>query len=301
MKPLSIIEAPTNAGLKNITGKLPGVDKLPAWFRSHGLHDRLAPSTVIDIAAPLNTMTLDPVSGVLNADAVIAHSKKLAAAVKATTDHFSIVLGGDCSILIGVAAGLKSIGRYGVLYLDGHTDYVLPHQSGTKAAAGMDLAFITGNGPEKLADIDRLKPYVEAQHVFALGNRYYEKEYEDWIRDSGIHYYNLEDLRRNGIAGTVEIFLQMVRSQKLDGFWIHLDVDVLDDALMPCVDSRQPGGLSYEELKQILQPLLQSPLVAGINITILDPDLDPGGKYTAAFVTAFASLFPVTGRSATDV
>ena len=72
---------------------------------------------------------------------------------------------------------------------------------------------------------------------------------------------------------------------------MHLDVDVLDDELMPCVDSRQEDGFSYTELKNILKPLFASPLAAGINITILDPDLDNGGKYASLFVNEFTSLF----------
>jgi len=33
-----------------------------------------------------------------------------------------------------------------------------------------------------------------------------------------------------------------------DGFWIHVDADVLDDSIMPAVDYRLPGGLSLDEL-----------------------------------------------------
>lgn len=66
---------------------------------------------------------------------------------------------------------------------------------------------------------------------------------------------------------------------------IHLDVDILDDILMPAVDSRQPDGLSYEELNGILELLLKSKLCAGMEITILDPDLDPAGKYTQQFIS----------------
>ena len=38
-----------------------------------------------------------------------------------------------------------------------------------------------------------------------------------------------------------------------DGFWIHLDADVLDDVIMPAVDYRLPGGLSWAELASVLR------------------------------------------------
>jgi arginase len=76
----------------------------------------------------------------------------------------------------------------------------------------------------------------------------------------------------------------MMSSKSLDGFFIHLDVDVLKDELMPVVDSRMEDGIDYENLKDILKPLIHSPLCFGIEITILDPDYDKAGIYTQPFV-----------------
>jgi arginase len=67
-----------------------------------------------------------------------------------------------------------------------------------------------------------------------------------------------------------------------------VDVDVLDSALMPAVDSPQPDGLSYEELRQLLDPFLMSDLVTGIQFTIFDPDLDPEGRYARGLPRAIA-------------
>ncbi|MFD0423433.1 arginase family protein [Streptomyces parvus] len=44
------------------------------------------------------------------------------------------------------------------------------------------------------------------------------------------------------------------------GYWVHLDVDVLDDAIMPAVDHRLPGGL---------------------DVTIFNPRRDPEGTIAA--------------------
>jgi arginase len=113
----------------------------------------------------------------------------------------------------------------------------------------------------------------------------------DAIEQSDINYYDLSDIRSRGLAELAADFLSMVISQDLDGFWIHFDVDVLNDEIMPCVDSRQEDGLSYKELKEILLPLLESPLCAGINITIFDPTLDTDGKYGTELATQLAKIF----------
>jgi arginase len=80
----------------------------------------------------------------------------------------------------------------------------------------------------------------------------------------------------------------------VEGFWVHLDADVLDDAIMPAVDSRQPDGLSCAELIEILKPLLGSPLAAGMQVTIFDPELDKDGKIAAEFTDTLIEAFSST-------
>jgi arginase len=58
---------------------------------------------------------------------------------------------------------------------------------------------------------------------------------------------------------------------------VHLDVDVLDDALMPAVDYRHPGGMTWQEAAQILGGLLASDSARGLEVTIFNPRLDPDG------------------------
>jgi arginase len=290
MRNLTIIEAPFNLGLKQLKDTEPGVRKLPAWLKLHGLYDTLQPKQVITIPAPPYSMQLDGQTGVRNADAIVDYAKQLAKAVTGVLKDgaFSLVIGGDCSILIGCALGLKSMGNFGLFFLDGHTDYVTPPLSETKAAAGMDLALVSGNGPGKLTNINSLQPYFEQQHIFAIGNRCLEDDYVGLIADSSIHYLSLYALREAGTSNIISEFLAI--ADKLDGFWIHMDLDVLNNEVMPCVDSPQADGLSYAELSSIIKALLLSPKIRGINITILDPDLDPHGKYTKMFVDEFSKM-----------
>ncbi|MET3977641.1 arginase [Mucilaginibacter sp. UYP25] len=293
MQKLIIIEAPTNLGLKQLNAVEPGVNKLPRWLKQHGLYNALQPQNIFHVAAPPYRVELDEESGVLNADAIVAYSKKLSAEITAalTAKQFPLVIGGDCSILIGCALGLKSLGNYGLFFLDGHTDYVTPAFSETKAVAGMDLAIVSGNGPDKLTNINSLHPYFEQANVFAVGNRCLEDDYVNLITNSNVNYYPLHAVRKQGINNIVSQFLE--KTAHLNGFWIHLDLDVLENEVMPCVDSPQPGGLTYPELFALLSPLFRSPKVAGINITILDPNLDPEGIYTSNFIKYFVTLFGV--------
>ncbi|MBO9658613.1 MAG: arginase family protein [Chitinophagaceae bacterium] len=294
MSSIIILQFPSNLGLKEPTpGHEPGVKKLPSWLNQHGFHSLIDPVATLTLQPPPYSMNLDKDSGVRNADAIIEYAKKQADLLQEviSSRSFALILGGDCSILIGSALALKREGRYGLFYIDGHHDFMLPALSGTGGAAGMDTAIITGHGHPKLTDIEGLQPYFKEEHVWCIGNREYDEEYVTPIKKSSIHYLDLIAFRKQGAGKCVEEFLSMTRSEKLDGFMIHLDVDVLNDEIMPAVDSRTEDGMSYAELDAILTPLLRSQNAVGIEITILDPELDPDGTYTRQFVEQFCRIF----------
>ncbi|HEY0679990.1 MAG TPA: arginase family protein [Chitinophagaceae bacterium] len=294
MKNPVIIELPTNLGLKEPSpGKEPGVKKLPAWLKKHGFHSLLQPVKTITLEPPAYSMNLDNESQVRNADKIVAYAEKQLQVLKMSllNGEFPVVIGGDCSVLIGNSVALKEIGTYGLFFLDGHTDFMWPSLSQTGGAAGMDLAIVTGYGHDKLTDIHGQKPYFKEEHVWCVGNREYEEWYVNTIRESSIHYIDLDSLRQTGIKKCVTDFIKMVDANNLDGYWIHIDVDVLNDDIMPAVDSRQPDGLNYPEFNELMKYLLSDPKATGLEITILDPDLDSSGLYTKEFVANFCETF----------
>jgi arginase len=59
-------------------------------------------------------------------------------------------------------------------------------------------------------------------------------------------------------------------------FWLHLDVDVLDQNLFPATDYLMPNGLTWDELAEVLPPLLTSPSLIGTSLGCYNPDKDAG-------------------------
>jgi arginase len=76
----------------------------------------------------------------------------------------------------------------------------------------------------------------------------------------------------------------------LDGVWIHLDCDVLDDAVMPAVDYRIPDGLHWHELEAVLGTAVATGAVVGVEVTIYNPALDPGGTIARALVACLTDV-----------
>ena len=69
-------------------------------------------------------------------------------------------------------------------------------------------------------------------------------------------------------------------------FWLHLDVDVLDEVVMPATDYLMRGGLDWDELHALLGPLGASPALAGASLGCLNPEKDPDGSFTEATCVA---------------
>lgn len=289
---ICILEFPSNLGLKEpFEGQEPSVKKLPDFLRKHHFHSSLNASSILKLDPPPYSMDLDEISGVRNADQIAEYAKEQSLVLERvlSENKFPIVIGGDCSILIGNSLALKNTGEFALFFLDGHTDFMWPSLSQTGGAAGMDLAIVTGYGHDKLTNINGQKPYFKEQNVWCVGNRDYEEWYVKAIEDSDINYVDLNSLRQNGIKNCISNFLQMVKDKNLNGFWIHIDVDVLNDNIMPAVDSRQPDGLEYNEFNEILHLLLFDTKAIGLEITILDPDLDASGIYTKDFIANFCA------------
>jgi arginase len=102
---------------------------------------------------------------------------------------------------------------------------------------------------------------------------------------------NLAEIRRLGAKVATQRAIRQLSRHELEGFWLHLDADVLSDSIMPAVDYRLPDGLSWEEFATMLQVTLSSRRIIGIEITIYNPLLDPGRRIAAEFVAAISHGF----------
>lgn len=105
------------------------------------------------------------------------------------------------------------------------------------------------------------------------------------IEDTGVTVIDLAAVRRDRVERCVSEALGRLTRHGLDGFWVHVDCDVLDDELMPAVDYRLPGGLRWEELEATLALALAHEKALGLEVTIFNPTLDADGSICRALVS----------------
>jgi arginase len=275
-----VVDGPSNLGLRApAPGVVPGCYKLAGAVRDQGFVARIGAEDGGCVTPPRYDMAgWAPGDGVFNAQAMARYTVRLADRVAGFVEQgkFMVLLGGECSNLLGPALGLKRLGRYGVAYLDGHSDFrTVGNSPYVGAAGGEALALVTGRGQADLTDLEGLGPYTRDADAVLLGIRV-DDEYVGDVEKAGIPVWpasRIAEDPRAAARGTLE------HLDHLDGFWVHLDVDILDAAIMPAVDSPDPGGIDHDQLRTLLRPLLASPKCVGLDIGIFDPDLDPDGRY----------------------
>src|ERR1700690_1730245 len=159
MKPLSIIQAPLSVGIG-----LAGTELMSQTLVDNGLATRLRAEVVEGPGVADWPWVADPETGVPSPKEVGAWLVKLGASVEREIrrKHFPVVLGGDCTVLLGSMLGAKRAGTGGLLFIDGHTDYSIPgvrEGAWDAETASMDLALVTGKGkPDNLAKLDPAGP-----------------------------------------------------------------------------------------------------------------------------------------------
>jgi arginase len=275
--PYAILEAPSTLGLAT-----DGLERLPDQLLDLGLADRIHARRAAQLMVPSKDPAPDPETGILNAKAIAAWSPKLADAVEAVLDagEFPVVLGGDCTIVLGSMLAFRRRGRYGLFFIDGNADFFQPEAEPNGEGASMDLAFVTGHGPSLLTDIEGRGPLVRPEDAVAFGYRDHkdQEEYGSQPLPEQLKTLDLPTVSARGIEAAAREAVAHLTRAELDGFFIHLDADCLDDAIMPAVDFRVPGGLSWDELRAALRVALSSGKAVGLEVTIYNPRLDKDGS-----------------------
>jgi arginase len=292
---LAILDAPSNLGLKPPSpGEEPGVKNMPGTLRAHGILQRLRAEDAGLVVPSAYIGAIDPETGVRNAKQIRDYSLLLADRIGELLDQgrFPLVLGGDCSILLGAAFSLRKRGRYGLLFIDGHTDLQTPASSQTGGAAGMDLALVTGLGPELLTDIDCRRPYIRSEDTIVCGyRRPAPGEDSPAAPQPPMAAFPLPLMQQQGFTQSAETAVAHLEAASTQGFWVHVDMDVLATQWMSAVDSPEPGGMTPQELSTLLRAAVNSERCTGMEITIYDPTLDPSGAGADLIIQMLAELF----------
>ncbi|SCL28194.1 arginase [Micromonospora rhizosphaerae] len=269
------------------SGRSRGEERAPRALRAAGLLERLGAADGGTVDARIDDPERDPGTGLIGAEQVRRASRAIAGEVAAVraAGRRPLVVGGDCTILLGVFLALPA--GSGLWFLDGHVDFADGRTSATGEGADMELSVLTGHGPDLF---DRGGPLVDPELVRLVGHR---PPRDDLSRqeaarvDPRIAQVPAPALRERGAA---EVGRELA-GEDVGAAWLHLDLDVLDPQALPAVTYPEPDGPDWDELLALLTPLARSERLVGVSLADFNADEDPDGRHARRLVEVLSTAF----------
>jgi arginase family enzyme len=282
---LAAFDAPLDsAGIEDAEAQAPAALRAAGALKRWGATDEGA------IAARIRDSRRDPATGVVGPGDVRRATKAIGARVRdlLAEGRRPLVLGGDCTLLLGVAGALPE--GCGLWFVDGHADFYDGESSPTGEAADMELAILTGHAGSAL--LGPAGPRLDPAAVVLMGHRPddlgADVAFENARLDSAIDAVTAPQIRELGPGRVAERALARLRGRPA---WLHIDLDVLDPEAVPAVSYPQPRGLDWGELGELLRPLATAPGLVGMSIADFNPRLDPEGVHARRVVDELAAAF----------
>ena len=207
-----------------------------------------------------------------------------------------LVLGGDCSVSLGVVAGLlRHHTRLGLLYFDGDVDLNTPETTESGIFDGMVMAHLLGRGVPELAGIGPRTPLLHEKDVVLFGyddeSGFIDPPEREALERSRMAKYPLARIRQDAAAAAREA-LSVVQSRS-DAFLVHFDVDV---TRCPAADVHHPHGLDLRPAFAALKVFLASPACAAVVVTEFNAEKDKDGSDAVRVVDGLVELLTREGK-----
>jgi arginase len=299
---IEVVGAPTSAGAHHA-----GQDLAPAALRAHGLLDRLrAGGLTVHDAGDVEgePFRRDPSgSASRNLGAVVRVAARVADEVERilSAGRFAVVLGGDCTIELGVVAGAqRALDDVRLAYLDGDADLASPSHPGSGIVDASGIAHLLGIADDALARLGPRFPMLDERHLAMIGFDPDDSDSVDapaLLERPGLLHIDHRSLAAHPNGAVLRVGEALVA----DGasIVVHFDVDTVDSAELPLANFPHYGtGVPLATAMEVLHGLVALPGVRALALTEVNPTHDATGAELDRYVHAVADA--VLGALAPD-
>jgi len=278
-KKIALIGAPSSAA-----AFLAGSEKAPAALRAAGLVEKLqsAGFEVIDHGDCATRLFADDEEHrrARNLPAIVAslNDLKLRAEVAIKSGALVLVLGGDCSQVIGLLTGARRYYRnISLFWFDRDADLNTPATTPSGRIDGMVVANIIGKGAPELTRFWGDGALVREPDVLLFGLERLDPPEQEFLTRSPMRHIYLADIALKGANKSAQNALTQLHADTRE-FVVHLDTDVLDASELPSVNVPGNGGLPFSDARAILQEIVKHKNLLALDIAQYNPDKDPDGS-----------------------
>jgi arginase len=267
-----------------------GQEKAPKTFRDAGFPEMLRKEglTVVDYGdLPVRRWRPDKKNVLAQHwEAVVACAQETDAhlAEPVRQGHIPVVIGGNCTIELGVvAANLRKSESLGLIYLDLHADMNTPASTTDGALDWMGMAHMLGlkGTIPQLAGCGPRFPLLLPGQVHLVG--FDPNSATEWeratVQQRAIPTMTLAEVAQSPVKSAEAVLFQW--ATKFERFLVHFDVDVIDYNELPLAENYSKNkGLLYHHAMELLEVWLQSPKFGGLTVTEINPDHGAGDGST---------------------
>lgn len=276
---IALIGAPSSAAAFT-----PGTEKAPAALRAAGLIEKLQSIgyEVTDFGDCHPRLFADDEEHkrARNLPAIVAslNDLKPRAELAIKSGALVLVLGGDCTQIIGLLTGARRYYRQvGLLWFDGDADLNTPASTPSGRLDGMVLATIIGKGSPELVRFWGEPQIVREPDAVLFGVDRLDDPEKEFLSRSPVRHNLASDIRAKGASNSAQHALEQLHADSRE-FMLHLDLDVLAHDEFPAVSVPRSGGLSATEVQDALLEFAKHKNLLGLDVAQYNPDQDPDGS-----------------------
>jgi len=177
----------------------------------------------------------------------------------AASDEVALVVGGDCGVAVpAISHAATHHDDLAVVWFDAHADHHSPETSASGAFAGMALGSVWRDTP--------LAPAAVApERVVLAGAREFDPAERETLDSSPVTELTVDAL------ADVAAVADAVERTGASAVYVHVDLDVLDPAVISGVSLPLPFGLTLEQLTGAIRELRRRVPLAGSSIAGFAP------------------------------
>jgi arginase len=306
---VALIGAPSSAA-----AFLPGSEKAPAALRAAGIVEKLHSIgyEVTDYGdCPAHLFADDDEhKRARNIPEIVAslNDLKPRAELAIKSGALVIVLGGDCTQIVGLLTGARRYYKHiNLLWLDRDADLNTPASTPSGRLDGMALASIIGRGSPELVRFWGDPPLVREPDAVIYGLLRVDPAEVDFLTRTPLRHVYAVDIQASGATKAAQGALGLLHADTRE-FMVHLDADVIAQEDFAATNVPDSGGLSFAEVEASLSEFAKHKNLLGIDVAQYNPDKDPDGSGARKIIELLAialsarltALAPPAASPATD-
>ncbi|UNI13295.1 Arginase [Purpureocillium takamizusanense] len=291
IRSLSVIVSPFHVGIR---GSKTGAG--PLFLQQHGLIPALE-----ELGLPVRRVEVEPVDEtddeLARSFEVLRRTARLVAQERRRSS-FPVVLSGDCTGAVGVAAGLVASGavadggavdgsRLGCVWFDAHDDIHTPDTLASGYGDSMPISLLAGRCYQRLLQTVPGHHPLNLDNLIHVGMRDVTDEERARVVEAGFDVIW-------GDAETKADFRdklgQALQRKRLGQTMVHLDLDSLDLSLGKANKFGTAGGLLEEDILGCLDEVASQTKPVSLTIASFDPSYEGADNIARVAIQAVQSF-----------